>query len=96
MKSREPIPLRKIVILKRFFSREIPIRKSIPLNYLVSDCFSKHSKTNHKKNLFREYSDQAAWYAEQIEPHEPQIRHWLKSRIRVACLRIYRQSLPFS
>jgi RNA polymerase sigma-70 factor (ECF subfamily) len=32
-----------------------------------------------------EYSDQAEWYAEQIEPHELQIRHWLKSRYGSQC-----------
>jgi len=32
-----------------------------------------------------EYSNQASWYAEHIEPHEPQIRHWLKSRYGPQC-----------
>ena len=32
-----------------------------------------------------EYSDQAQWYTEHIEPHEPLIRHWLKSRYGSQC-----------
>jgi RNA polymerase sigma factor (sigma-70 family) len=32
-----------------------------------------------------EYSEQAQWYAEHIEPHEAQIRHWLKSRYGSQC-----------
>ena len=32
-----------------------------------------------------EYSEQAHWYAENIEPHEPLIRHWLKSRYGTQC-----------
>lgn len=32
-----------------------------------------------------EYSEQAHWYAQHIEPHEPQIRHWLKSRYGSQC-----------
>ena len=29
-----------------------------------------------------EYSDQAGWYEENLAPHEPMIRGWLKSRYR--------------
>lgn len=32
-----------------------------------------------------EFSEQAHWYAEHIEPHEPLIRHWLKSRYGTQC-----------
>lgn len=32
-----------------------------------------------------EYSEQAQWYADHIEPHEAQIRHWLKSRYGSQC-----------
>jgi len=32
-----------------------------------------------------EYSEQAHWYAEHIEPYEPLIRHWLKSRYGTQC-----------
>lgn len=32
-----------------------------------------------------EYSEQAHWYAENIEPHEPLIRHWLTSRYGPQC-----------
>ncbi len=32
-----------------------------------------------------EFSEQAQWYAEHIEPHEAQIRHWLKSRYGSQC-----------
>ncbi len=32
-----------------------------------------------------EYSEQSRWYAEHIEPLEPQIRHWLKSRYGSQC-----------
>jgi RNA polymerase sigma-70 factor (ECF subfamily) len=32
-----------------------------------------------------EYSEQALWYATHIEPHEPQVRHWLKSRYGSQC-----------
>lgn len=32
-----------------------------------------------------EYSEQAQWYAAHIEPHEAQIRHWLKSRYGSQC-----------
>lgn len=32
-----------------------------------------------------EYSEQAQWYADYIEPHEAQIRHWLKSRYGSQC-----------
>ena len=32
-----------------------------------------------------EYSEQAQWYADHIEPHEAQIRHWLRSRYGSQC-----------
>jgi len=35
--------------------------------------------------VHREYSEQAHWYVAHIEPHEPLIRHWLKSRYGTRC-----------